>query len=100
MDKKQILINLLKESGMPVSKLNTLSMTWEKVDVEKIADYLLAHDVDIVPKEPCEECIHFGTACVKYFINKNNDCEFFRNKTLFIKTKGKVKKKYVYGKRK
>ena len=46
--KKEILIKLIKLSGLPTSKLNTLTLTWEPVDLDKVAEYLLANGVDIV----------------------------------------------------
>lgn len=46
--KKEILIKLIKLSGLPTSKLNTLSLTWEPVDLDKVAEFLLANGVDVV----------------------------------------------------
>lgn len=46
--KKEILIKLIKLSGLPTSELNTLSLTWEPVDLDKVAEFLLANGVDIV----------------------------------------------------
>ena len=45
--KKEILMSMLKQSGIPLSKLDTLSMSWEKVNLEKVADYLLNNGVEI-----------------------------------------------------
>lgn len=47
-DKKEILINLIKRSELPTSKLNTLRMQWEAIDLDKVADFLLDNGVDIV----------------------------------------------------
>lgn len=47
-NKKEYLITLIKQSDLPTSKLNTLRMQWEKIDLEKVADFLLNNGVDIV----------------------------------------------------
>jgi hypothetical protein len=46
--KKDYLITLIKQSELPTSKLNTLRMQWESIDLEKVADFLLDNGVDIV----------------------------------------------------
>lgn len=47
-DKKEYLITLIKQSDLPTSKLNTLRMQWESIDLERVADFLLDNGVDIV----------------------------------------------------
>ena len=46
--KKDMLISLLKNSGLPMHILNSASMSWKKIDIEKIAEYLLNNGVDII----------------------------------------------------
>ena len=46
--KKDYLITLIKQSELPTSKLNTLRMQWESIDLEKVAYFLLDNGVDIV----------------------------------------------------
>ena len=46
--KKRILINLIKQTELSTSKLNTLSLSWERIDLDKVADFLLDNGVDIV----------------------------------------------------
>ena len=46
--KKKWLIRLIKQSDLPKSKLDTLSLSWEPVDLDKVADFLLDNGVDIV----------------------------------------------------
>ena len=46
--KKEILISLIKQSDLPISKLNTVGMKWEEIDLEKVADFFLDNGVDIV----------------------------------------------------
>ena len=46
--KKKWLIRLIEQSDLPKSKLDTLSMSWEPVDLDKVADFLLDNGVDIV----------------------------------------------------
>lgn len=47
-DKKEYLITLIKQSELPISKLNTVKMKWEDIDLEKVADFFLDNGVDIV----------------------------------------------------
>jgi hypothetical protein len=46
--KKEMLIRLIKQSELPTSKLNTVRMKWEEIDLDKVADFLLDNGVDIV----------------------------------------------------
>lgn len=46
--KKEYLITLIKQSDLPTSKLNTVKMKWEEIDLEKVADFLLDNGVDII----------------------------------------------------
>ena len=46
--KKDYLITLIKQSELPTSKLNTLRMQWESIDLDKVAEFLLDNGVDIV----------------------------------------------------
>ena len=46
--KKEYLITLIKQSELPISKLNTVKMKWEEIDLEKVADFFLDNGVDIV----------------------------------------------------
>ena len=51
--KKEYLITLIKQSDLPTSKLNTVKMKWEEIDLDKVADFLLDNGVDInVGKHP------------------------------------------------
>ena len=45
--KKEYLVILLKQSEIPKKKINPISMLYEKVDLEQIADFLLDNGVDI-----------------------------------------------------
>ena len=46
--KKAILVLMLYQAGVPKSIMNTTQMRFEPLDIEKIADYLLDHGVEII----------------------------------------------------
>ena len=45
--KKALLVLMLHQAGVPKSIMNTTRMRFEQLDIEKIADYLLDHGVEI-----------------------------------------------------
>ena len=76
-DKKEYLITLIKQSELPTSKLNTIRMKWEEIDLEKVADFFLDNGIDIV--NPYSKLIN---SCIEPIENRIMDmygvdiCEF------------------------
>ena len=66
--KKDYLITLIKQSELPTSKLNTLRMQWESIDLEKVADFFLDNGVDIV--NPYSQLFY---SCIEPIENKIMD---------------------------
>ena len=61
--KKEYLTTLIKQSALPTSKLNTVKMKYEEIDLEKVAEFLLDNGVDIHEYDVDEFVEHFCRRC-------------------------------------